>query len=99
MDFTPDDIVVVNNPDARRFEARVGDYFALLDYMITGTSIILVHTEVAPALEGQGVGGKLAKTALEFAKEKGYKVVPVCPFVFAYIRRHPEYKSITWSSV
>jgi hypothetical protein len=51
----------------------------------------LVHTEVPAELEGHGIGGRLAKAGLEFARQENLKVVPSCPFVAAYIRRHPEY--------
>jgi predicted GNAT family acetyltransferase len=51
----------------------------------------LLHTEVPDALEGQGYGAALAKAALSYAKDEGMKVIPSCPFVSTYVRRHPEY--------
>jgi predicted GNAT family acetyltransferase len=56
--------------------------------------LYLIHTEVPKQLEGHGYAGALAKTALEYAKEQGLEVVPFCPFVRAYLQRHPEYASL-----
>jgi len=49
---------------------------------------------VPPAFEGKGIGGKLARTGLEYAKAKGFSVVPRCPFIATYIERHPEYAGL-----
>lgn len=45
-------------------------------------------------MEGKGVASKLIETALDAAQEEHYQVVPLCPFVSAYIRRHPEYQDL-----
>lgn len=85
-----------NNPDEKRFEIRLGDDVALIEYMIQGKTIIMTHTEVPTAFEGKGVAGKLAKFALDWAKDNGYKVNPLCPYVKGYIRKHPEYEENSW---
>ena len=89
-----EEIQVQNNEAASRFEVTRGVELAVLDYRRQGNQIVLVHTGVPPALEGQGVGSALAKTALEFARQNGLVVVPQCPFVRAYLKRHPEYNSL-----
>ena len=96
MEIDIEQVNIVNNADARRFEARVGDYFGLIDYIRAGNNIVFTHTEVADALEGQGVGSKLARTALEYARDHDLKVIPLCPFVAAYIRRHSQYQPLVW---
>lgn len=88
------DIEVHNRPDAQRFEARLGDEVAFADYHLKNRVIIFTHTEVPEALEGQGVASRLIRVALEHSREQGYQVVPLCPFVAAYIRRHPEYRAL-----
>lgn len=50
----------------------------------------IYHTEVDPAFEGQGVGSQLAKAALDDVRARGLELVPRCPFIAAYIRRHSE---------
>jgi len=54
----------------------------------------MMHTEVPDAIEGRGVGSALARTALNDARANGLTVVPSCPFVSAYIKRHPAYLDI-----
>ncbi len=84
---------VVNNTEANRFEIQLdGGDIALIQYMINGPNIIMHHTEVPPAYEGQGIAGKLAKYALDWAKNEGYKVNPLCPYIKSYIKRHTEYQ-------
>jgi predicted GNAT family acetyltransferase len=88
------DAVVENNEKAQQFQVRVEGHLALIQYVHSNGSIIFVHTEVPPALEGRGIAGKLARAALEYAREHKLSVVPRCPFVAAYIRKHPEYQSL-----
>jgi uncharacterized protein len=58
------------------------------------TLIVFLHTEVPKAIEGHGVAGKLARAALEYARDEGLGVIARCPFVAAYVRRHPEYQAL-----
>jgi len=77
--------------DKNRFELTVEDQTAFMDYIISKQNIIyLTHTEVPKSLEGQGVGSALVGKVFEFIKEKDLKVAPLCPFVAAYLKRHPE---------
>ena len=85
---------VVDNPDAGRFELTEDGETAVADYMRDGDTITFTHTIVPPALEGQGVGSRLVKAALDDARAKGLRVVPQCSFVAAYIDRHPEYRDL-----
>jgi uncharacterized protein len=91
-----ENIEVVNNEEKKRFEVVLGDDTALLQYQQAGNNIIYTHTEVPEAFEGRGIGTKLAHAAMEYAKEKGFKVQALCPFVGKYVHEHPEYQSITW---
>lgn len=81
----------MHNSGQKRFELHTGEHLALAEYIPAGTNIVFTHTEVPPALEGQGVGNRLAKHVLDYALENGLKIQPLCPFIAAYIRRHPEY--------
>ena len=75
-----------------RFIATVDGAVAVLNYKEQGEMIYLVHTEVPLSMEGKGIGGKLAKAGLDYARDKGLKVVARCPFVASYLQRHPEYQ-------
>jgi predicted GNAT family acetyltransferase len=57
-------------------------------------AVVLVHTEVSSSSEGHGLGSVLVAGALEDIRARGLRVVPLCPFVSAYIRRHPEYADL-----
>ena len=91
-----DKLEVVHNPDAKRFEIRLGDELAMVEYLQNKKNIIFTHTEVPVQYEGQGIGKILAEYVLNYAREQGYKVQPLCPFIKAYVQRHPEYQDISW---
>jgi predicted GNAT family acetyltransferase len=87
-------VEVRHNPEERRFEAEVEGGRALLTYDRPGREIHLLHTEVPSASEGRGVGSALVRSALEHAREERLTVVPLCPFVRAYLERHPESREL-----
>jgi uncharacterized protein len=82
---------VRDNTAEQRYEIHVDGQVAVLKYERDDARIILVHTEVPPALAGHGIAGMLARAALEAARADGLEVVPLCPYVASYIRRHREY--------
>jgi predicted GNAT family acetyltransferase len=79
---------IVHNTASSRFEVRVGADLAVLDYILSNGRIVFVHTGVPPVLEGRGIGSQLARAGLEYARREGLRVVPRCPFVRAYVKRH-----------
>ena len=88
------DLTIENNEAKHRFETHIGDQLAVLEYTRATGLIVYNHTEVPENLEGQGIASQLAKVALDFARDNELKVMPLCPYVAAYIRRHPEYKEL-----
>jgi uncharacterized protein len=86
-----DDVRVTDNADQRRYEIYLGDTRAgFLSYRAEKDRIVLVHTEIAPELQGGGLGTRLVAAALEDVRARGLSIVPRCPFVVDYIRDHPE---------
>ena len=85
---------VEHHPERNRFEIKVAGQTAVLEYMKVGDSLIFTHTEVPENLEGQGVGGALAKAGLDYVRDHTMTAAPLCPFVKAYIKRHPEYQPL-----
>jgi predicted GNAT family acetyltransferase len=79
---------VRHNPAASRFEAFVDGELCRADYRMRGEVMHIVHTEVPYAFEGRGLAGQVVQAALDFARANGLKVVPVCGYVRAYMRRH-----------
>jgi uncharacterized protein len=82
---------VIDNEAENEYEVHTEGEVAILTYQRQGKRITFYHTEVPPALEGRGIAGTLARAALEAARADGMEVVPLCPYVAAYIRRHQKY--------
>jgi uncharacterized protein len=83
-----------HNPDQGRFEIRVDDDVACLDYQERGQTLVLTHTWVPPVLRGQGLAGKLTEAALTYARQAKKTIDPQCSFVAAYLDQHPEYSDL-----
>ena len=89
------EIEVRDNRRELRYEALAGgDLLGLIRYRIAPGLVVLVHTDVAPSAEGKGVGSRLVGGALADIRRRGLRVVPICPFVADYIRRHAEYADL-----
>jgi predicted GNAT family acetyltransferase len=86
---------VINNTEASRYEIRVdGKVAGFAEYRLRPGKIVFVHTVIGEEFEGKGLGGVLVHNALDAAREAGLTVIPLCPFVAGYIRRHPEYRDL-----
>ncbi len=85
---------VRDNAQAHRFELDVDGAIAFSNYRRAGNVLTVLHTEVPAALNGRGIGSRLVAGILDLARAQGLKVVPVCPFVKAYIERHAEYTDL-----
>lgn len=85
---------VRHNPQQHRFEAKVGESLARADYERKGDQLIFTHTEVPQEARGQGIGDELARAGMDYARSEGLRVVPRCPFIAAWLRRHPEYEDL-----
>jgi uncharacterized protein len=93
---TDDDVSVRHRPDERRYELLVGgEHAGELVYRDRGGGVLaFLHTEVDPAQRRSGLGSQLVRAALDDARERGLRVVPICPFVDDYVRRHPAYADL-----
>ena len=89
------DAVVQDNPEEARYEALVeGSVAGFIVYRRRNGLLTMIHTEVEPEWEGHGLASELVRGALDDVRAHGLKVRPLCPFVAAYIKRHPEYLDI-----
>jgi len=86
---------VIQNENERRFESWIDGKLAKLDYIQDGKNFVITHVGVHPEQRGQGIAGRIVQVSLEYAKEKDLRVVPMCSYAAAYIRRHPEYVELT----
>ncbi|MGH8181322.1 MAG: GNAT family N-acetyltransferase [Steroidobacteraceae bacterium] len=81
---------VRDNSARQRYELEVGDALAFIDYRRDDRIVSMTHAEVPLASRGGGIGSALVAGALALVRERGENVVPLCPFVAHYIRRHPQ---------
>ncbi|MFG1675881.1 GNAT family N-acetyltransferase [Micromonospora sp. NPDC049282] len=87
--------LVEENPAKHRFEILVDDALAGFSaYLPRGEVLVFTHTEVDDRYQGQGVGGALIRGMLDQVRARGGRVVPRCPFVAAFIERHPDYADL-----
>ena len=86
-----DGLAVQNDEKAQEFRLDIEGQTALLQYTRSNGTIVFTHTEVPQALEGKGLAARLARTALEYARDHKLAVVPRCQYVASYIRKHPEF--------
>lgn len=89
---------VTDAPQAQRFEVRVDGVLAgFAAYRRLGRQVVLTHAEVLPSYQGRGVASALARGALDDVRSHGLEVVPVCPYIKAWIDRHPDYAGLVHS--
>jgi predicted GNAT family acetyltransferase len=87
--------IVTDAPERERYEAHLdGRLAGVVEYRDRPGERVFVHTEVSPAEGGHGIGGALARAALDDVRARGLAAVPMCPFIAAWIRRHPEYRAL-----
>ena len=89
-----DEVNLRVNKTLNRLELDINGSIAFIQCKISHDILFLIHTEVAPELEGKGVGSAIVQKALQFAKDNNYKIIPICPFARAYLKRHKEWDFI-----
>jgi hypothetical protein len=82
--------VITHRPEASCFEAAFDEGLAVCAYRRQGNLLLVTHTEVPPRLEGRGIAAALVKATLDWARAEGLRVRPLCSYVAAYMRRHPQ---------
>lgn len=91
------EVLVRDNPEKHRYEAFVGDVPAgFADYHLQPGIVTVLHTEIDPTFEGQGVGSVFVRGLLDDIRARGAKALPVCPFVLAFLKRHDDYADLVW---
>ncbi|MCH8904069.1 MAG: N-acetyltransferase [Bacteroidetes bacterium] len=85
---------VIHNIQDHQFEIRIEDHPAELQYRMRDNKMFFMHTWVPEEIGCKSIGSTLAKAGLDYARANGYKIVVYCPFVTAYIKKHPEYEEL-----
>lgn len=87
LDSTP----LINNESENSFQVNVDGAVAFINYLKRGNSYYLIHTEVPEALQGRGIAGALVEKTLKHLEAGGFKMMPYCPYIQSYLKRHPEW--------
>ena len=87
------DVTVADAPERSRYEATTadGEVAGYAEYTISSRFMTFTHTLVEPKFEGHGVGSTLAREALRDARRRQFQIIPVCPYIKAYITKHPDW--------
>jgi len=85
---------LIKNDHLNHFEIHIGEYQAFISYKEVSNKITLIHTESPAQLAGQGVANAVIEKTLQYLKEHHFTLIPLCPLVYAYIKKHPEWKEI-----
>ncbi|MGK6352659.1 GNAT family N-acetyltransferase [Parapedobacter sp. DT-150] len=85
------DLPIVKNEAQRQYQLEVDGQLAFIDYKQVSRRVYLIHTEVPKALEGRGIAAALVSKVLTDMEQNGEVLVPLCPYVQAYLKRHPEW--------
>lgn len=95
MQVDLDKLEVTHNQADHTFEAWIEGHLSKLDYIQDEKNFVITHVGVFPEHRGQGVAGKIVEAGLEYAKQNALRVVPMCSYAAAYIRRNPQYVELT----
>lgn len=85
---------LIDNIEKKQYEFHIDGDLARIEYIKAQGKIFLTHTEVPAKFEGKGIGSALVRQVLDDIQQEGLILVPLCPFVAAYLNRHPEYNKL-----
>lgn len=85
---------VIHNEAENRFEVEIDGLLSMVNYRNRDGVFLVTHTGVPKELSGQGIAAAMNKALLDYVRDNGYKVRPICPYTRAYVERHPEYQDI-----
>ncbi|MBX3036490.1 MAG: N-acetyltransferase [Anaerolineales bacterium] len=94
MTINLDTLEIINNTSENRFETWINGLGSKLDYIEDKDSFAITHVGVHPDLRGQGIAGKITQFAMEYAKSKSLRVIPICSYAVWWIQKNPEYADL-----
>ena len=90
---------LIDNEAEKRYEFHIDGQIPRIEYIKAKDKIYLTHTEIPRGLEGKGIGSSIVRQALDDIREKDLTLIPLCPFVAMFIKRHPEYKDLVLKGI
>ena len=88
------ELEIKDNPARKRFETTVSGHTAFIDYKLRPGVMTILHTEVPEVIGGQGIAGAMTRYALEHIASNKLELVPLCPYMRSYLKKHPEYEHL-----
>lgn len=85
---------ITDNRDRSRFELDIDGRIVFANYRRQGSTLVIPHVEAPPPLRGTGAAGRLMRGVMETARAEGLRVLPLCGYAAAWIRRHPDYHDL-----
>jgi predicted GNAT family acetyltransferase len=95
MQVDLDKLEVTHNQSNRAFEIWIDGHLSKLDYIQDGKNFVITHVGVYPEHRGQGVAARIVDVSLEYARQNSLRVIPMCSYAAAYIRRNPKHMELT----
>jgi hypothetical protein len=95
MHIDLDKLEITHNPANDRFEVWIDGHLSKLDYIQEGKNFVITHVGVYPEHRGQGLAAKIVEVSLQYARENSLRVIPMCSYAAAYIRRNPKHVELT----
>lgn len=86
---------VTHNQADHTFEVWIDGHLSKLEYIQDDKNFVIAHVGVYPEFRNQGLAGKIVEAGLEYAKQNSLRVIPMCSYAAAYIRRNPQYIELT----
>ena len=90
-----DKLEVTHNEAEHTFEVWIDGHLCKLDYIQDGNNFVIAHVGVYPEFRGQGVAGKIVEAGLQYARQNSLRVIPMCSYAAAYIRKNPQHIELT----
>ncbi|MFC5271254.1 GNAT family N-acetyltransferase [Adhaeribacter terreus] len=90
---------IKDNPDKNRFETTQDGLTAFIEYKLQPGVITVLHTEVPKELEGRGIASAMTRYALVSIAARNLALVPLCPYMRGYLKKHPEYQYLIRSNI
>ena len=95
MQVDLDKLEITHNPANQMFEVWIDGHLSKLDYIQEGKNFVITHVGVYPEHRGQGVAAKIVDASLQYARENALRVIPMCSYAAAYMRRNPKHMELT----
>jgi hypothetical protein len=78
-----------DNAQRNRYELEIGGQIVFANYRRSGDTLSILHVEAPPPLRGTGAAGRLMQGIVEIARASGARIMPLCGYAAAWLRRHP----------